>query len=331
MFCAHLKKKVAEDEMANNSSNDSFVPLGSTLLLYLPVFTVNIVLLAAIITAKTVPAIVRVILTNIVLSSETTLFGLVTFLIYNLILQFSFNPSPSFFFCRVMYIIMACGAAGRLLFMATYAVTVYVLARYAGIHLRVSKWRLWPTLLAVVAVWLFATAPNMVLLSSEFFEISSTANVVCLTHGMGAATLLYTCFYISVYGMLSYILSIILPILTARYIKKNSISENKQSLKNMTTFSIFLLVGNSFSLIGTSLPLVLSAVTRIGEEYDTLHVIFNYLDLLFIALSQIIVPVILLIFFKPVRQRFKIILCITCLKVSTKTMKKHRSTEGAVI
>ena len=157
--------------MTNNSSNDSFMSLEDptvdfsffsllTFLFFLiPVFTVNILLLVAIITEKTIPATVKLILGNIVASSQVVIIVLFTLLMYGLILPLVFNPSPSIFLCKLLYAIAGSGAAGRLLFMATYAVTVYVFTRYAGSNLRVSKLRLWPTLLAVVVIWVFATAP----------------------------------------------------------------------------------------------------------------------------------------------------------------------------
>ena len=148
--------------MPNNSSNDSFMPLEDTsagfsylsllviLFFLIPVFTVNILLLVAIITEKTIPATVKLILGNIVASSEVIIIALFTLLMYDLILPLVFNPSPSIFLCKLLFTIIGSGAAGRLLFMATYAITVYVFARYASANLRVSNLRLWPTLLAVV-------------------------------------------------------------------------------------------------------------------------------------------------------------------------------------
>ena len=213
-----------------NSSNDSFMPLEdpsvdfsylsllNILLFLIPLLTVNVLILIAVITEKTIPATLKLILGNIVASSLVVIIALFTLFMYDLILPLVFNPSPSIFLCKLLFAIIGSGAAGRLLFMATYAVTVYVFARYAGTNQRVSKLRLWPTLLAVVVIWVFATAPNMVLLSSAFFEITFTTNldVVCVPHGMGATTVIYTVAYIIVYGVCCFILSIIFTILTVR-------------------------------------------------------------------------------------------------------------------
>ena len=326
--------------MTNNSSNDSFMPLEdpsvdfsylsllNILLFLIPLFTVNVLILIAVITEKTIPATVKLILGNIVASSLVVIIALITLLMYDFILPLVFNPSPSIFLCKLIFSIGGSGAAGRLLFMATYAVTVYVTARYAGTNLRVSKLRFWPTLLAVVVIWLFATAPNMVLLSSAFFEITFTTNLACVPHGMGATTLVYAVAYIIVYGVCCFIISIIFNILTVRYVKENTISKDKQALKIMTKFAVFLLIGNAFNVAGTSLPLILAIFTPVGEEKNTLVTAFNFLQQILLGLSLLTTPIILLIVFKTVRKRFKKITCFVCFKATAKNSQSHQSTTG---
>ena len=324
-----------ENMMTNNSSNDSFMPIKdpsvdisyfsllNILLFLIPVFTVNVLILIAIITEKTIPATVKLILGNIVASSLVVIIALITLLMYDLILPLVFNPSPSIFLCKLLFTIIASGAAARLLFMATYAVTVYVFARYAGTNQRVSKLRLWPTLLAVVVIWVFATAPNMVLLSSAFFEFTFITNLVCVPHGMGATTVVYTVAYIIVYGVCCFILSIVFTILTVRYVKENTISENKQKLKRLTGFAVLLLIGNSFNIAGTTLPLILAISTPVGEENNTLVIALNILEQIFIGLSLLTTPIIFLIVFKAVRKSFKKITCFVCLKATAKNSQSH--------
>ena len=319
--------------MASNSSNDSSIPfedisqsipyysLSILVFFQLPLFTVNILLLVAIITDKTLPTTVRLVLANIVASSEVVIIGLFGLLFYYLILPpFS---SPLIFICRVIYFIITSGAAARLLYMATYAVTVFVLARYAGTNLRVVKLRFWRALLAVVFIWILATVPNTVILSSAFFEITLTSFLVCTNHTMGATSIAFTFGFIIVYGVCCFILSIVFPILTVRYIKKYTISKDKQTLKNMMKFSAFLLLGNSFNVVGTSFPLLLAAFTQVGEDYESLFI----LEVILFILSLLTTPIILLIFFKSVRQRFKMITCFICLHVALKNGQRQLTSE----
>ena len=314
--------------MTNNSSNDSFMPLEDPtahfsyfsllyiLIFLIPVFSVNVLILIAVITEETIPTTVKLILGNIVASSLVVIIALFTLFMYDIILPLVFNPSPSIFLCKLLFAIIGSGAAGRLLFMTTYAVTVYVLARSAGTNLRVSKLRLWPNLLAVIVIWVFATAPNMVLLSSAFFQISFTTNLVCVPHGTGAATIVYTFGYIIMYGVCSFILSIVFSLLSVRYVKKNTISENKQSLKRMTRFTVLLLIGNSFNIVGTSLPLILAISTPVGGSNKTAVTALIFLEEIILSLSLLMTPIVLLIVFKTVRERFKKITCFVCLEAT---------------
>ena len=320
--------------MANNTSNDSFMiveepsasfsyfSLLSTLLILLPVFIVNILLLVAIITEKTTSAIVRLILANIVASSQMVIIGIAIVYLNSVVLPLVVNPSPSDFTCRLSFVAINSGAAGRLLFMAAYAVTVYYFARYAGANLRVARLRFWPALLAIVAIWMFATIPNIVLFFPAFVEITFLGGVVCASHGTGAVTIVCSLTYIITYGVCCFILSVVFPILTVQYIRKNSISENKQTLKGMTKFAGFLLVGNSANLTGISLSILLGTFSPLGEDYQTLLLVtaFNYIEGICLLLSLIPTPIILLIFFKPIRQRFKKITCFICLKIPKKKL-----------
>ena len=326
--------------MTNNSNNDSFMPLEDpsagfsyfslliTLLFLVPLFTIYSLILIAVITEKTIPTTVKLILGNIVASSLVVIIALITLLMYDLILPLVFNPSPSIFLCKLLFTIIASGAAGRLLFMATYAVTVYVFARYASANQRVSRLRIWPTLLAVVVIWVFATAPNMVLLSSAVFEITFTTSldVVCVPHGMGATTVIYTVAYIIVYGVCCFFISIIFSILTVRYVKENTISENKQKLKHLTGFAVLLLIGNSFNIVGTSLPLIIAISTPVGRQNETIVIALIFLEEIFLGLSLLTTPIILLIVFKTIRERFKKITCFVCLKATAKNSQSHQST-----
>ena len=300
--------------MANNSGNDSDLPdmishgwFPSPFLI--PVFIFNILLLVAIITGRKIPATVRLILANIVASSEVVIIGLFILNCYNLVNNSLSEISPSDFTCRLSYIVITSGAAGRLLFMATYAVTVYVLA---GKNLRASKLRLWHAVLAVVAIWIFATGPNMLLWSNLFLTVTFGSNVICVPHGNSDAGIVYTFGYLVVYGLSSLIISIIFPILTIQYVKNNSISGNKPILKRMIKFSIFLLIGNSINLIGTAVASILAAFTPFGEKNDTVILAFGIIEGIFLLLSLITTPILILIYFKNVRQRLDRITCFIC-------------------
>ena len=332
MFISNIRLDYQMANISNNHSVDHFATFsyfGFFFTLYLlPIFIVNILLLMAIITEKTIPAIVRVILSNIVASSEVVIIGGGVLGLRRLILLIM-QYKASDFVCRLSHIVITSGAAGRLLFMATYAVTVYVLARYASANLRESKFKLWPTLLAVVMIWVFATAPRMIQFSPAVLNITFVFNHICIPHSTGPATFINSFFFIIVYRVCCFVISIIVPILTVRYIKKNCISENKETLKRMNKFSIFLLVGNFLNMMGISLPILLAISIPVVEENRTLVLGIYILAFLLYSLSLLTTPINFLIFFKPVRQRFKTLICCICSNVSTKCTQRQLSvTDG---
>ena len=317
----------------NNSSSESLEEEYDFLVVFdvlftafylLPMFTVNILLLVGIISEKTLPVTVRLILGNIVASSEVIIVGLTISNTSDLILTLLMDASSHDFPCRLSSVLITSGAAGRLLFMATYAVTVYVLARYAGTKLRVPKLRLWHALLAVVVIWLFATVPNMALFSPAVFR-NISSDYVCDPQ----PPIEYSISFIIVYGVCCFVISIIVPIVTIRYIKKNCISENKDTLKRMTKFSIFQVLGNLFNIIGISPLLLIYTIFTYYLPHDELGVIlvvvFYLVTNAFFSLSLLITPIIILIFFKPVRRRFKMLFCCTCSKVIAKYASRQLS------
>ena len=327
----------------NNSSSESLKEEYHFLVVFyalywafylLLMFTVNILLLVGIISEKTVPVIVRLILGNIVASSEVIIVGGIILNTSGYLLKPPMDASPYHFPCRLASVIISSGAAGRLLYMATYAVTVYVLARYACKNLRVAKLRFWHALLAVVVIWLFATVPNMALFSPAFFSNITTSgfNSYCdLQPPLG-----YAISFIIVYGVCCFVISIIVPIVTTRYIKKNCISENKDTLKRMIKFSIFQVIGNLFNIISISPLLLIYTIINGYLPDDTLvfylFTVLYSLTSIFFSLSLLITPIIILIFFKPVRKRFKTLFCCVCSKVIAQYAPRQLSgTDSTII
>ena len=165
----------------------------------------------------------------------------------------------------------------------------------------------------------------MVQFSPAVLNITFIFNHICIPHSAGPATFINSFFFIFVYGVCCFVISIIVPIITVQYIKKNCISENKDTLKRMNKFSVFLLVGNFFNMMGISLPIILAIFIPVVEENRTLMLGIYIVAFLSYSLSLLITPINFLIFFKPVRQRFKSLICCICLKVSAKCAQRQPS------
>ena len=283
-----------------------------TLFFLTPIFIFNVLLMVIIIVEKALPATIRLILVNILASSELVILGIAVILLASVILSGVDNLPPSEFICRLSLYAVASGAAGSLLYMATFAGTVYFL-----VHEGVAKVGFRSTSIAVVSIWVLAAVPNLVVFLPEFLTITFLDNEDCAAHGQGATSIVYAFTYIVVYGLCSFVISITFPILTVHFIKRNTITEDERMLKRMMKFAVCLFIGATMNLIGISIPLLFATFAPTGDEYYKLVKAFNYAEGIILMLSLIPTPIIILVFFEPIRDKFKIILCLA----STKDVK----------
>jgi hypothetical protein len=296
-----------------------------TLFFLTPVFCFNILLLVATVIEKTIPPTIRLILTNIIAASEVVIVGLAGILLQAVILSGLHYLSPSDFACRLMYVILISGGAARLVLMAMFAVTAYILVRFGA-----AKLYFIPACAASVAVWIFVFCPNCVLFSHIFMRITFLDGDDCAAHGQGTTTIVYTFAYILVYVAFSFVISIVFPIITVVYIRNHTISDNSHMLHGMIKFAFLLLLGNIMNAIGISIPILFATFAPSGQMYYVLVKAFNYTEGVFILLSLIPTPIILLAFFKPIRLRLLYLVCICHSTGEEKSLPKASSTAGTI-
>ena len=99
----------------------------------------------------------------------------------------------------------------------------------------------------------------------------------------------------------------------------------------MMKFALFLVLGNVINFVGQTTPLLFVAFAPAGKDWYTLEKAFNYIEAVFIFLSLIPTPVLILIYFRPVRQRMKRMLCGVCMKkvVSLEKSKTAKTATGS--
>ena len=187
-----------------------------TLFFLTPAFIFNILLLVAIITERTLPRSIRFILSNITIASEVVIVGITVILVQNVILSGCMHLSSSLFVCRFSYVTLTSGAAARLMYMATFAIAVYVLVRHGPAKLHFHL--LFPSGLIL---WFLAIILNTALFSTDVLEITFHNGSDCAPHGKNVTTPLYTFTYIVVYGLSSFILGVTFPILSISHIRRN--------------------------------------------------------------------------------------------------------------
>ena len=101
------------------------------------------------------------------------------------------------------------------------------------------------------------------------------------------------------------------------YSRVNSVSEHAASLKPLLKFSTFLLVGILLNAIGLFLPLISLHVASFAREVALAVIQSTSVILL---LSIIPTPILVLVYFKPVRALMKQCFLCVCSNVGKKTI-----------
>ena len=268
----------------------------------------------------------RLVLVNIITAGQVVTVGLIMIGIANVMISGYWCPElrPSDFACRLMLWIIALGGAARLMYMTTFAISVYVLVRYGA-----KKMKMWIAVVAIVGVWVAVLLPNAAIFSPDVVLINFHDNKSCAAHGTGYKTFIYAFGYMSVYGLLGFAVSVLCAIVTVWYIRHNTISGDITLVKAMMKFAVFLVLGNVINFVGQTTPLLFAAFAPAGKDWYTLEKAFNYMEGVFILLSLIPTPVLILIYFRPVRQRMKHMLCGVCMK-KVVSLEKSKTAKTAI-
>ena len=174
--------------------------------------------------------------------------------------------------------------------------------------------KIWVAIVAVIGVWVAVLFSNATVFSPDIIQITFHENNSCGIHGTGDKTFIYAFGYSTVYGLLGFAVSVFCVIATVWFIRHNTISGDITLVKAMMKFALFLVLGNVINFVGQVIPLLIAAFTPAGEEWYFLEKALGYVAAILILLSLVPTPVLIFIYFRPVRQRIKRILCGVCMK-----------------
>ena len=297
----------------------SFFSFFVILIFLFPATVVNIFLFGSIVSEKTIPGAIRMILVNIVLAGQLTVCALLMIFLATISLSSDVTLQPSEFACRFILVTLTTGGAGRLMFMATLAITVYVTVRKGKNGLK-----FWGAAVASVFVWLFAASLCLSIFSPEVVDVTFLTLSTCSYHGAGSVSIAGAFLYLTLYGVVSCVVAIIFPILSLMYLKKNTITEDKIYLKRTALFTLFLLVGNVFNSLGQSIPLLVGAFTPLGDrDFSQQDRMLALAEGVLVMISLIPTPILILFYFQKVRMRF-FFLC-ESLKTQEENVNKENS------
>ena len=96
--------------------------------------------------------------------------------------------------------------------------------------------------------------------------------------------------------------TVVIPITLFSYVRAKIVSEHAASLRPLLKFSTFLLLGNLLGAIGQSTPVIAAYV---GSPTTDVNLAVSAANGIIILFSVIPTPILVLVYFKPVRDLLK--------------------------
>ena len=214
-------------------------------------------------------------------------------------------PSP-LAFCQFMSWLLSFGATGRCWSLAVFSIFVIVitirgLKAVKRVHVIAS----------IIAVWILTFLLNVHITipypQYGVYGVQYHGAVFCspsnkgVSEGIRTATLVM---WVVLSAGLPTVITITIPIITLCYIRRNTITEGAQYNKRIAKFALFLLTGNIVNIISRALPITLA---------HTSLLVGGIISTICICVSGLPTLIIILVYFKPVRDKLKWTVTCGCL------------------
>ena len=270
------------------------------------------ILLCLVVAANTVHSAIRIVLANILIASIAACLG-IALICLRATIAINSHPSsrPDVSF-KIFLAITAIGGNGRSAFMAVFAVVVVVIIKCSN-----SAVKLKYLIISVMVVWTACVALGATLVVPGVVDLSQClADVIFLA---GVKLWVFAVPYFLFFVIIPCILATVLPVYAFCYIRSNLVSENASSLKPMLKFTLFLLLGNGLGFFGNSLATAGILISGNANANEDMLLELMRLYHVSLALSLIPTPILILVYFKPVRVKLK--KCV--LRVCGKLCRSH--------
>ena len=291
----------------------------SSILLFvimIPAAILNSTILVSLLLQSSLLPTVRLVLGALTVAGLLNAFGLIMQRLGGIIVSSTQNPNPNLEVCRFILWIIEVGAACRLTFMAIFSVSVLVIV--------ITKPKYAKPIVFVVA---FAAAFLVIcavcaLQFSPVIDATYAFGVSCVPLSVGAPTITFFVFYIILFAVVPLCVTVVMPIIVVCYIKRNTITDDVKIKKAMARFTLFLLIGNVVNFIGIVLPAVYVA-QRTASSSTANGSVKEYIPHVLMSVSLLPTPILMLIFFKAVRDGIRMFFCCCCPteKVDSKASK----------
>ena len=312
----------------DNSSNTSHVsPLSGPgfvafnvvmlLVVLLPVIAANTVILVALVLDSSTVKVVRLVLGSILVSCLISAVGLGMYHISGIILSLSPVNNPSNVPCTIMIFLLGIGGTAPFLFMATFAIMVYLVKSGRD----TKKYIFIAVLVAVVILWVFSFLGVSPLLSQEVIYTGYSDSSSCGIRLTGKYSYIFYGLSVLFFGVVPLSVTIVFLVITTCFIKYHSFTDI-ETKRAMVKFGFFLLLGNGVNLLGQIVPMVVSQTLDYEVRVYTAYTILNC--------ALIPTPILIPIYFKPIqKQLWHWLHCCMLKKRKAKQMNNSNTVEGS--
>ena len=288
-----------------------------------PVIAVNIVILVALVVESFIVNIIRLVLGSILVSCLLTALGLAMYHIAGIILYLSPVNNPPTAPCTIAIFLLGFGGGARLVFMATFAVIVYINVKYSARETPKKPFVV-ASIITVVVLWIIAFLGSSPLLSQEIVSTWYRSSLSCGLSPIAAASYIYIVLYIICFGFTSISVTVTVLVITICYIKRLTVKYSNME-KTTVKFGFFLLLGNGINFLGQIIPPLITASvnplpSRPWPDGPASPAAVTYISYTLLNMALIPTPILVLIFFNPIRERLWQWLC-CC--VPKKRKSKH--------
>ena len=277
----------------------------ASLIIMIPVIFFNVLVLLALLVDRNTVGIIRLVLCNI---PAACIVLAITTLVYDvagvaLVLADTRIPESVIQLCKgSLFFVSVCGKA-RFLFLAAFSVTVYHIVRFRASKKKSNRLTFVVCAITVIVLWAVAILGSLPVLFDTV--VSNSCRYTAIGGTINAAV------FIVIFGIGGCTTSIAFLLHTAFYIQKHTISDANDNpfKKALLKLGFFLLIGNFINIIGQIVPAIVNVA--VSEEQYTLAVSLSarYISLILLDLSLIPTPILLIIYFKPIRMHLKKWLC----------------------
>ena len=288
------------------------------LVVVLPVITANTVILVALVLDSSTVKVVRLVLGSILVSCLIAAVGLAMYHISGITLSLSPVNNPSNVPCSIMIFLIGFGGTARLVFMATFAIMVYIVKSGRA----TKKYVFIAVLVAVVILWVLSFLGASPILSQEIIYTGYSDSLSCGITLAGKYSDIFYGLYVPFFDVVPLSVTIVFLVITTCFIKYHSFTDIKTK-KSMVKFGFFLLLGNCVNLLGQIVPMVVSQATL---DYEVR--VYTAYTLLNCALIP--TPILIPIYFKPIqKQLWHWLHCCMLKKRKPKQMNNSNTVEGS--